>query len=115
MAKPPLPGQFSCPAWRRSISGLPDRCDVAARSKLRSTWGDYVGVGCLGESELLLGRDLQERQGASGNEHDVRTQESCGSPKLERTVVGGAFSAILSAWVVDQWLSHRSINIELCR
>src|SRR5579864_2024010 len=85
VAKPPLPGQFSCPAWRRAIGGLPDRSDVAARSKLRSTWGDYVDVGCLGESELLLGRDLQERQGASGNEHDVRTQDSPGRDGCIRT------------------------------
>ena len=75
VAKPSLPGNYLEPG---AISGLPDRSDVAARSKLPSTWGDYVDIGCLGESELLLGRDLQERQGASGNEHDVRAQDSTG-------------------------------------
>ena len=31
-------------------------------STLGSTWGAYVVIGCLGESELLLGGDMQECQ-----------------------------------------------------
>ena len=45
-------------------------------STLGSTWGAYVVIGCLGESELLLGGDMQECQDSSQREHDVRTQNS---------------------------------------
>jgi hypothetical protein len=54
-------------------------------STLGSTWGAYVVIGCLGESELLLGGDMQECQDSSQREHDVRTQNSTCRDRSLRT------------------------------
>jgi hypothetical protein len=61
-------------------------------SILAGTWGAYVVIGCLGQSELLLGSDLQECQGASQRQHDVRAQDStCGDGSFEPLPVTGPF------------------------
>ena len=61
-------------------------------STLGSTWGAYGVIGCLGESELLLGGDMQECQDSSQREHDVRTQNStCRDRSFEPLPVSGPF------------------------
>jgi hypothetical protein len=56
---------------------------VSRPNILAGTWGAYVVIGRLGQSELLLGSDLQECQGASQRQHDVRAQDStCGDGSL---------------------------------
>ena len=43
----------------------------------------YVGTGCLGQSDVLLGRGVQEHQVSQARKHDVRTQDpSCGDGRL---------------------------------
>jgi hypothetical protein len=76
----------------RPIPGAGQLTVLRVDEYIRSTWGAHVGIGCLGESELLLGRNLQERQGSSQREHDVRTQDSAGRDGCLRVLpVSGPF------------------------